>query len=39
MTKTFRKAIMKISKLKNKFNKERNAKNWFNYNEVIVQIF
>ena len=33
MTKTLRKAIMKRSKLKNKFNKERNAKNWFNYKQ------
>ena len=31
MTKTLRKALMKRSKLKNKFNKERNAKNWSNY--------
>ena len=33
MTKTLRKAIMKRSKLKNKFNKERNDKNWFNYKQ------
>ena len=33
MTKTLRKAIIKRSKLKNKFNKERNAKNWFNYKQ------
>ena len=33
MTKTLRKAIMKRSKLKNKFNKERNAKKWFNYKQ------
>ena len=33
MTKTLRKAIMKRSKLKNKFNKERNAKNWSNYKQ------
>ena len=33
MTKTLRKAIMKISKLRNKFNKERNAKNWFDYKQ------
>ena len=31
MTKTLRKAIMKRSKSKNKFNKERNAKNWSSY--------
>ena len=30
MTKILGKAIMKRSKLKNKFNKERNAKNWIN---------
>ena len=34
MTKTLRKAIMKRSKSKNKFNKERNAKNWFNYEQT-----
>ena len=33
MTKTLCKAIMKRSKSKNQFNKERNAKNWFNYKE------
>ena len=33
MTETLRKAIMKRSKLKNKFIKERNAKNWFNYKQ------
>ena len=33
MTKTLRKAIMKRSKLKNKFNKKRNAKNWSNYKQ------
>ena len=33
MTKTLHKAIMKRSKLKNKFNKKRNAKNWFNYKQ------
>ena len=33
MSKTFRKAIMKISKLKNKFNKKRNAKNWSDYKQ------
>ena len=33
MTKTLREAIMKKSKLKNKFNKERNDKNWFNYKQ------
>ena len=33
MTKTLRKAIIKRSKLKYKFNKERNAKNWFNYKQ------
>ena len=33
MTKTLRKAIMKRSKLKSKFNKERNVKNWFNYKQ------
>ena len=31
MTKTLRKAIMKRSKSKHKFNKERNAKNWSSY--------
>ena len=34
MIKTLHKAIMKRSKLKNKFNKERNAKNWFNYKQL-----
>ena len=33
MTKTLCKAIMKRSKLKNKFNKERNAKNWSYYKQ------
>ena len=33
MTKTLHKAIMKRSKLKNKFNQEWNAKNWFNYKQ------
>ena len=33
MTKILRKAIMKRPKLKNKFNKERNDKNWFNYKQ------
>ena len=33
MSKTLRKAIMKRSKLKNEFNKERNAKNWSNYKQ------
>ena len=33
MTKTLRKAIMKRSKLKNKFNKERNDKYWFSYKQ------
>ena len=33
MTKTLGKAIMKKSKWKNKFNKERNDKNWFNYKQ------
>ena len=33
MTKTLRKAIMRKSKLKNKFNEERNAKNWSNYKQ------
>ena len=33
MTKTVCKAIMKRSKLTNKFNKERNAKNWSNYKQ------
>ena len=31
MTKTLRKAIMKKSKLRNKFNEERNIKNWSEY--------
>ena len=31
MTKTLRKAIMKRSKLRNKFNKERNIENWSEY--------
>ena len=31
MTKTLRKAIMKRSKLKNKFNEERNIENWSEY--------
>ena len=41
MTKTLRKAIMKRSKLKNKFNKETNAKKCSitNNDEIIVQIF
>ena len=33
MTKALRKAVMKSSKLKNKFNKERNAKNWSSYKQ------
>ena len=33
MTKTLRKAIMKKPKLKNKFNKERNAKNQSSYKQ------
>ena len=33
ITKTLRKAIMKRSKSKNKFKKERNAKNWFNHEQ------
>ena len=33
MKKTLRKAIMNRSKLKNKFNEEINAKNWFNYKQ------
>ena len=33
MTKTFRKATMKRSNLKNKFNKERNAKKWSDYKQ------
>ena len=33
MTETLRKAIMKRSKLRKKFNKERNAKNWSNYKQ------
>ena len=33
MTKTFRKAIMKRSRLQNKFIKERNSKNWSNYKQ------
>ena len=33
MTKTVCKPIMKRSKLPNKFNKERNAKNWSNYKQ------
>ena len=33
MTKTLRKAIVKRSKWKNKFSKERNDKNWFNYKQ------
>ena len=33
MTKTLRKVIMKRSLLKNKFNKERNAKNWLDYKQ------
>ena len=31
MTKTLRKAIMKRSKLRNKFNEERNFENWSEY--------
>ena len=31
LTKTLRKAIMKKSKLRNKLNKERSAKNWASY--------
>ena len=33
MTNTLRKAIMKRSKLRNKFNKESNAKNWSDYKQ------
>ena len=33
MTETLRKAIMKRSKLRKKFNTERNAKNWSNYKQ------
>ena len=33
MTKTLRKAIMERSKLRNKFNKERKAKNWSDYKQ------
>ena len=33
MTKTFRKAIMKRSRLQNKFIKERNSKNWSSYKQ------
>ena len=33
MTKTLRKAIMNRSKSKNKFNKQRNAKIWFDYKQ------
>ena len=33
MTKTLRKVIMKRYKLKNKFNKERNAKYWSDYKQ------
>ena len=36
MTKTPRKAIMKRSKLKKKFNKKRNVKNWFNYKQQQI---
>ena len=41
MTKTLRKAIMKRSKLRNKFNKERNIENWSEYKRQrnLVQIF
>ena len=35
ITKTLRKAIMKRSKSKNKFNKKRNAKNWSNYKQQL----
>ena len=31
MTKTLRKAIMKIPKLRNRFNEERNIENWSEY--------
>ena len=31
MTKTLRKAIMKRSKVKNKFNEEKNIENWSQY--------
>ena len=31
MTKTLRKAIMKRSKLRNKFNEKKNIKNWSEY--------
>ena len=31
MTKTLRKAIMKRSKLRNKFNEEKNTENWSEY--------
>ena len=33
LTKTLCKAIMKRSKLRNKFNKKRNVKNWFTYKQ------
>ena len=33
MIKSLLKAIIKRSKLKDKFNKERNAKNWSNYKQ------
>ena len=31
MSKTLRKAIMKLSKLRNTFNKKRSSENWQNY--------
>ena len=33
MTKIFPKVIIKITNLKNKFNKEKNAKNWSSYKQ------
>ena len=33
MTKTLNKTILKRSKLRNKFNNERNAKNWPDYKQ------
>ena len=41
MTKTLRKAIMKRSKLRNKFSEERNIENWSEYKQqrTFVQIY
>ena len=36
MTKALRKGVMKRSKLKNKFNKERNTKNWSDYKQQQI---